>query len=147
MVSPPVVMWIERILLSNFWIIFFLQIACGRWPVLGPAFCCLVKKNHFFFNSEINLGDKTKYFSFQHTKISLFNAKKGLYSTRKMYKNDLGGLSGWPTYQDLSALPETSSFSSTYSGIIHLFYLNVFRNLRHFYLHIFPHLWVDNLSI
>ena len=55
--------------------------------MLGPAFCCLVKKN-------LNLGDKTKYFSFQHTMISLFNAKKGLYSTRKMYKNNLGGLSG-----------------------------------------------------
>ena len=61
---------------------------------VGPSLLLPGEKKSLFFNSEINLGDKTKYFSFQHTKISLFNAKKGLYSTRKMYKNDLGGLSG-----------------------------------------------------
>ena len=67
LVTPPVVMWIKRILLINFWINFFPQIACGRWPMLGPAFCCLVKFFYFFSTPKetprISLC-KTKYCGF-----------------------------------------------------------------------------------
>ena len=82
LVTPPVVMSIKRILLINFWINFFPQIACGRWPMLGPAFCCLVKKFTFFQpwkkpRGFLYVKQNISLFNTDFLKyISLFNAKK-----------------------------------------------------------------------